>query len=537
MPSSYLRKMNNKKVQVWLPLLLSITMVAGMYLGYFMRDNMPGKSFFYAEKRRPMQEIMDLIQNKYVDEVKPGALADTAIQAMLTKLDPHSVFIPAESLQGINEDLAGKFYGIGVEFNILEDTINVTNVLKDGPSFKAGVQTGDKFIKVEDSIVAGIKIDADKVKQLLRGNRGTTVNITIVRGAAQKKATIVRDAIPLSSLDASYIIGNGVGYIKLNKFSQQTYHEFMDALLELKKQGLQKLILDLRGNGGGVLDEAVEIADEFLPGDKLVTYTEGKHVAKKEYRCRRQGQFETGALVVLADEGTASASEILIGALQDWDRATIIGRRSFGKGLVQEQFELSDNSALRLTVARYYTPVGRSIQRPYTNGGKAYYEEINNRFKDGEMQTADSVKNDKNKMYKTKDGKTVYGGGGITPDYFVALDTAGYGLSTARLYAKGVVSTFAYKFYLQNATQLKTYKAPNEFIKNFLFTDDNWKQFVTAAAKDSIPLNNIAVKEKTGLVNSIRSSIARQIWRNEGMVEVLNTNDAGVKKALEVLGK
>jgi carboxyl-terminal processing protease len=534
---NYLRSMNNKKVQVWLPLLLSITMIAGMYLGYFMRDNMPGKSFFYAEKRRPMQEIMDLIQNKYVDEVKPEALADTAIQAMLAKLDPHSVFIPAESLQGINEDLAGKFYGIGVEFNILEDTINVTNILKDGPSFKAGLQTGDKFIKVEDSLVAGIKIDGDKVRQLLRGDRGTKVNISFLRGAEQKKITITRDAIPLSSLDASYMIGNGVGYIKLNKFSQQTYHEFMDALLELKKQGLKKLILDLRGNGGGILDEAVEIADELLPGDKLITYTEGKHVPKKEYRCRREGQFETGALVVLADEGTASASEILIGALQDWDRATIVGRRSFGKGLVQEQFELSDNSALRLTIARYYTPVGRSIQRPYTNGGKAYYEEINNRFKDGETQNADSVKNDTTKIYKTKSGKVVYGGGGITPDYFVALDTAGYSLNTARLYAKGVVSTFAYKFYLQNAMQLKTYKTPNGFIKNFLFTEDNWKQFVITAAKDSITINNIAAKEKTDLINRIKSSIARQIWRTEGMVEVLNVDDNGVKKALEVLGK
>ncbi len=536
-PSPYLRKMINKKVQVWLPLLLSITMIAGMYLGYFMRDNMPGKSFLYLEKRRPMQEIMDLIQNKYVDEVKPETLADTAIQAMLTKLDPHSVFIPAESLQGINEDLAGKFYGIGVEFNILEDTINVTNVLKDGPSFKAGLQTGDKFIKVEDSLVTGIKIDGDKVRQLLRGDRGTKVNISFLRGAEQKKTTIVRDVIPLSSLDASYMMDNSVGYIKLNKFSQQTYHEFMDALLELKKQGLKKLILDLRGNGGGILDEAVEIADELLPGDKLITYTEGKHVPKKEYRCRREGQFETGALVVLADEGTASASEILIGALQDWDRATIVGRRSFGKGLVQEQFELSDNSALRLTIARYYTPVGRSIQRPYTNGGKAYYEEINNRFKDGETQNADSVKNDTTKIYKTKNGKIVYGGGGITPDYFVALDTAGYSLNTARLYAKGVVSTFAYKFYLQNATQLKTYKTPNGFIKNFLFTEANWKQFVITAAKDSITINNIAAKEKTDLINRIKSSIARQIWRNEGMVEVLNVDDNGVKKALEVLGK
>ncbi|MGC4103347.1 S41 family peptidase [Ferruginibacter sp.] len=527
--------MNNKKLQVWLPLLFSLTLIAGIYIGFKMRDDFPGKSFFYMEKRRPVQEIMDLIENKYVDEVKMDALADTAIQAMLNKLDPHSVFIPAEQLQGINEDLAGKFFGIGVEFNVFDDTINVTNVLQDGPSFKAGLQTGDKFIKVDDSAVAGTKIDGERIRRLLRGDRGSEVVISFLRGTEMKKVTIKRDAIPLSSLDASYMIGNGVGYIKLNKFSQETYNEFMVALLALKKQGLQKLILDLRGNGGGVLDEAVEIADELLPGDKLITYTEGKHVAKKEYRCRRDGQFETGPLVVMADEGTASASEVLIGALQDWDRATVVGRRSFGKGLVQEQFDLSDNSALRLTVARYYTPVGRSIQRPYNNGEKAYYEEISKRFHDGETQSADSIKNDKTKVYKTKGGKTVYGGGGITPDYFVPLDTSGYGINTARVYSDGIISNYAYHFYLQHSSQLNGYKNPGEFIKNFSFTEDDWKQFSMLAEKDSVSLNTISPKEKEDISNRIRSSIARQVWRTEGMVEVLNTDDNAIKKALEVL--
>ncbi|MEI8060138.1 MAG: S41 family peptidase, partial [Ferruginibacter sp.] len=396
--------MNNNKTQVWLPLLFSITLIAGMYLGYTMRDNMPGKSFFYMQKRRPIQEIMDLIKNKYVDDVKSEELADTAIQAILSKLDPHSVFIPAEALQTVNEDLEGKFYGIGIEFSIIDDTLNVINVLKDGPSFKAGLLTGDKFLKVNDSAITGKSFNADKIRKFLRGDRSEKVGITILRGLGQQTITVIRDAVPLYSLDAAYMIDKNTGYILLNKFSQQTYREFMDALMNLKKQGLQKLILDLRGNGGGILDEAVEIADEFLPGDKLITYTEGKHTSKKEYRCRREGQFETGALVVLADEGTASASEILIGALQDWDRASIIGRRSFGKGLVQEQFDLSDNSALRLTIARYYTPVGRSIQRPYDMGGKAYYDEISNRYHDGETQSADSIKNDKNKIYKTKGG-------------------------------------------------------------------------------------------------------------------------------------
>jgi carboxyl-terminal processing protease len=529
--------MNNKKIQAWLPLLFSITMIAGMFLGYKMRDNIPGKSFFFSEKRRPIQEIMDLIKSRYVDDVKMEDLADTAIQAMLNKLDPHSVFIPAEELQQVNEDLAGKFFGIGIEFNIFDDTLNVINVLKDGPGYKAGLLTGDKFIKVGDSLIAGTKTDADIFRKLLRGDRGTKVTITYLRNHEQKQATITRDAIPLSSVDASYMIGNGIGYIRLNKFSSQTYREFMESLDALKKAGLQKLILDLRGNGGGILDEAVEIADEFLEGDKLITYTEGKHIDRKEYRCRRNGQFETGPLIVLADEGTASASEVLIGALQDWDRATIVGRRSFGKGLVQEQFDLSDKSALRLTIARYYTPIGRSIQRPYTNGEKAYYDEINNRYHDGETQSADSVKNDTSKVYKTKAGKTVYGKGGITPDYFIALDTTGFSKNSAMIFNKGTIGNFAYNFYLQNLPQLKTYKTPGDFIKGFSFSEDNWKQFASAVAKDSINISLVSAKERTDLSNRIISAIARQLWRNEGFYEVMNSTDEAVKKSLDILNK
>ncbi len=498
---------------------------------------MPGRNFFSTEKRRPIQEIMDLIQNKYVDDVKMDSLADTAIQAMLNKLDPHSVFIPAEELQQVNEDLAGKFFGIGIEFNIFDDTLNVINVIKDGPSFKAGLLTGDKFLKVGDSIIAGRKTDADAFRKLLRGDRGTKVTIGFLRGHEQKQATITRDAIPLSSVDASYMINSDIGYIRLNKFSSQTYREFMESLEALKAKGLKKLILDLRDNGGGILDEAVEIADEFLEGDKLITYTEGKHVPKKEYRCRRPGQFEKGPLVVLADEGTASASEILIGALQDWDRATIIGRRSFGKGLVQEQFDLSDKSALRLTIARYYTPIGRSIQRPYTNGEKEYYAEISKRYHDGETQSADSIKNDTSKIYKTKAGKTVYAKGGITPDYFIALDTSGLNSNLTKVYTRGIIGSFAYHFYLDNLPQLKKYNTPADFIKDFSFSEDNWKQFVNAAAKDSITLTTIAPKEKADLINRIRSTIARQLWRNEGFFEAINVTDEAVKKSIEVLSK
>lgn len=532
---SYLRKMNNKKIQVWLPLLFSITMIAGMFFGYKMRDNMPGKSFFFTEKRKPVQEIMDLIKNRYVDDVQMDKLADTAIQAMLSKLDPHSVYISAQELQQVNEDLAGKFFGIGIEFNIFNDTLNVINVLKDGPGYKAGLLTGDKFLKVDDSVVAGNKTGADAFRKMLRGDRGTKVTITYLRNNDKKQAVITRDAIPLTSVDAHYMITKDIGYIRLNKFSSVTYREFMEALEPLTKAGLQSLVLDLRGNGGGILDQAVEIADEFLEGDKLITYTEGKHVDKQEYRCRRNGLFEKGKLMVLADEGTASASEVLIGALQDWDRATIIGRRSFGKGLVQEQFDLSDKSALRLTIARYYTPIGRSIQRPYVNGEKAYYDEVANRYHDVETKFADSVKNNNGKIFKTKGGKTVYEKGGIAPDYFIAVDTTAYSSNSAKIYDKGIIGSFAYNFYLQNQALLKTFKAPNDFINGFNLTDDHWKQFVALAAKDSVNISTAASKERSALLAQVKSSIARLIWRSEGFFEVMNKDDEAIKKALEII--
>lgn len=528
--------MNNRKVQVWLPLLFSITMIVGMFFGYKMRDNMPGKSFFYTEKRKPVQEIMDLISNRYVDDVQIDKLADTAIQAMLSKLDPHSVYIPAQELQQVNEDLAGKFFGIGIEFNIFNDTLNVINVLKDGPGYKAGLMTGDKFIKVGDSLVAGNKTNGDAFRRMLRGDRGTNVVITFLRKDKQQQVTVTRDAIPLKSVDANYMLTKETGYIKLNKFSSVTYREFMEALEPMTKTGLQSLVLDLRGNGGGILDQAVEIADEFLDGDKLITYTEGKHVNKQEYRCRRNGLFEKGKLIVLADEGTASASEVLIGALQDWDRATIIGRRSFGKGLVQEQFDLSDKSALRLTIARYFTPIGRSIQRTYANGEKAYYDEIANRYHDRATQYADSVKNNTGKIFKTKGGKIVYEKGGIAPDYFIPVDTTAYNRNTVMIYNKDIIGRFAYDYYLQNQGSLKIFRTPADFVNGFTLNEDNWKQFVALAAKDSINMSAATAKEKAGLSNQVKSSIARLIWRNEGFFEVMNKDDEAIKKALEIIG-
>ncbi len=527
-----------KKLQVWLPLLLSVTMIVGMMLGYRMRDAMPGRSFFSLDRSYPLQEVLNLIKGKYVDEVKMNDLTDTAINAILGKLDPHSVFISAEEVEGVNEDIAGNFFGIGVEFDLLEDTINVINLVPDGPSFKAGIKTGDKFIKVNDSVIAGRKLPTESIKKLLRGGNGSNVTVEILRNTERKTIIITRGIIPVSSVDAAYMMTGEIGYIRLNKFSQVTYREFMEKLEELQKQGLKKLVLDLRGNGGGVLDQATEVADEFLDGDKLITYTEGSHFPKKEYRCKRQGLFETGKLVVLSDEGTASASEILIGALQDWNRATIIGRRTFGKGLVQEQYDLSDGSALRLTVARYFTPVGRSIQRPYTNGQKAYYDEINTRFHDGEVVNADSVKNDTTKIFKTQNGKIVYGGGGITPDIFVAFDTIASGAFTlSKLYYKGSIGEFAYKYYLRNQDKLKGYKNAADFAGNFNLADQDWVFFGQQLKKDSISMENIPQQEKNEISIRIKSAIARQIWRNQGYFQIINTQDDMIKKAVEALTK
>jgi carboxyl-terminal processing protease len=530
--------MNNAKtkIQIWLPLLLSAGMALGMLLGYKMRDGMPAKSFFELDKASPIQEVAHLIQSKYVDDVKSSALADTAIQAILSRLDPHSVFIPASELQAVNEDMAGYFFGIGVEYSIINDTIHVTQLMPGGPAARQGLQIGDKLLAANDSQMAGKKITPAQIKKHLRGKTGSEVRLLVLRQQQKLQLNIKRGIISISSVDAAYFLTPGLGYIKLNKFSQVTYREFMRALDSLKNKGLQQLILDLRGNGGGVLDEATAIADEFLAGNRLITYTEGRHFPKKEYRCKKEGLFEEGKLAILIDEGTASASEILAGSLQDWDRAIIAGKKSFGKGLVQEQYDLSDGSAVRLTIARYYTPLGRGIQRSYQQGVKAYFEAAHSTgyptiAKDTAQLTA-------GKKFITAKGKILYEGGGITPDMpAIAKDSFMFNKLATELLKKGMLDDFAYLYCLNHKTALSSYKSAQEIAQRFVVDDKMWAQFCAMAQKDSLLLNKLTAKEIEELKKAITASICRQLWRNEGLYQFLNSTDPLIIELSAVLQK
>jgi carboxyl-terminal processing protease len=519
------------KLQIWQPFLFSLVAIAGMFLGYNMRDQLPKRKFFSTDKNNALQEINMLINNKYVDSADLATLTDTAIQAILAKLDPHSVYIPAADLEATNEEIKGSFFGVGIEYAVINDSLNVITVLPNGPAEKAGLQVGDVILSAGDTLLSGVKSNTERIKANLRGDIGSKVKIQLLRNTQVLTKFVERGSIPLKSLDAAYKLDSTTGYIKLNKFSTQTYKEFMTALMKLKAEKITSLVLDLRDNGGGVLDEAVEIADEFLSGDKLITYTEGLHHAKKEHRCRREGQFETGKLVVLCDEGSASASEVLLGALQDWERATIIGRRSFGKGLVQEQYDLSNRAALRLTVARYYTPLGRSIQRDYKQGKKLYYEEAIHNYAD----TIDNAKNDSAKMVKTASGKVLFGGGGITPDIFMPNDTTSFGAEAIKLYQKGTLSNFGYSYYKNFSTKLQGFKTISSFSSGFAVGEADWQYFTNLAKKDSINVSIFSSKEKTYLQKMLKASIAKQLFKAEGFVQDVNSSDPLIKKALQVV--
>lgn len=531
--------MTQKKVQVWLPVLLSVALIIGMFFGYKLKDNMGpyGPSFFGKLHRTSIQEILELVKQKYVDTVNIDSLGQYAIQDVLNQLDPHSVYIPPQQLQEVNEDMQGNFQGVGIEFGMMSDTVHVMHVMSKGPAEKAGIEIGDKIMSADDSIISGIKRDENSIRKFFRGPKGTEVHVKLLRNGQQKEITIQRGIIPLKSVDAAYIIDPETGYIRLNKFSSTTYEEFMENLERLQKEGMKKLILDLRGNGGGMLDDAVQIADEFIDGDKEIVYTEGKSSPKQIYTARRPGLFEKGKLILLIDEGSASASEVLAGALQDWDRATIMGRRSFGKGLVQEQFNLSDGSAIRLTVARYFTPIGRSIQKPYVHGdNSAYKKEVAERFKNGELFHGDSAVHN-GKKYKTKGGRFVYGGGGISPDIYLAVDSAETLPRQSRQQYKNIIADAAYFYFLQNRSSLVKLKTPAE-LQQSIAADVKSRQFIQKEAfKEQVNLDTIPQKQQQIIQQYFAIMLGRQLWRSEGFVKMKNLTDPLIKKALEEIKK
>ncbi|MFT3902331.1 MAG: S41 family peptidase [Niabella sp.] len=529
--------MNNKRFQVWLPLVLALVMAAGMFLGYKFTTSLPNGGVYKNGRIAPLQEAMDLIKKRYVDSLGMDTIQANAIRMMVDELDPHSVYLPPADLKETTEDLAGNFEGIGVEFNQVRDTVNIVYVIKDGPSDKAGLQIGDQIIAVNDSSLVGKEMTTVKIRSLIRGEKGSKAVLKIMRNGKPLNVTVTRGSIPTPSISAAYMIDGQTGYIKLDKFTGTSYREFMQALENLQAKGMKELIFDLRNNGGGFMEQAVEIADEFLDGDKLIVYTQGQNSPKEEYRCKRPGLFEKGKLVVLIDELSASASEIVSGALQDWDRATIVGRRSFGKGLVQQVYPLSDGSAIKLTVARYYTPLGRSIQKSYTSGKKVYMDEVWSRFANGEAFVADSNKVSNGKAYKTPGGRTLYGSGGIMPDVFVGLDTSKAFRHVNRMFFNGNFNDFVFHYYLDHKTILTPFATPDAYIKSFDVDKNMWSQFAQWAKKDSLNVASITPDEKQRLQERLKANLARFKWRDDGYYQVVNSKDPVVLKALDVLKK
>lgn len=492
---------------------------------------------------RKLQMAEYMINNYYVDTLQENKLVEDAIKGMLKQLDPHSSYSTPKEVKKMTEPLEGSFDGIGVQFNVVDDTLLVIQPVVGGPSERVGILAGDRIVKVDTTTIAGVKMDKDDMMKLLRGPKGSHVVLGIVRRGVDgvNYFTVKRDKIPVTTVDASYMIAPGIGYIRFSSFGATTHTEILEAMAKLRSLGMKKLILDLQENGGGYLKAAVDIAGEFLGNNKLVVYTEGRGMKREDFHASRGGIFEEGEMCVLVDQYSASAAEILSGALQDWERATIIGRRSFGKGLVQHPIELPDGSMIRLTVAHYYTPSGRCVQKPYKMGNKEAYDlDILDRYNSGELTNADSVKAlPENLKYKTLiTGKTVYGGGGIMPDIFVPLDTTINYTYYNKLAAKSIIINHSLRFVDKNRSKLKKeytsfdkflteYEVPQSLIDEII--EDGKKAGVEP--KDEKELQSILPTIKLQL----KALVARDIWDMSEYFHIINKKDNSIKKALEVL--
>lgn len=536
---------NIKNSNPFLPLFFALVLIIGIFVGIRLNRNSQQNQLlqlFSNEKNNTnkLDELLDYVLREYVDTLNRDSLTDVTIETLLGNLDPHSAYIPASDLQATNEPLNGNFEGIGIEFNLLRDTIYVVTAIPGGPSEKAGIKSGDKIIFVDGKNVAGVKITNEMVFKNLKGKGGTVVKIGVLRYGTStiEYFKITRGKIPIYSIDAAYMMDSITGFIKISRFASTTYQEFDNALSKLEKQGMKQLVLDLRGNPGGFLDAAIDISDEFLTKGKMIVYTQGKNKPRQNSIASEKGRFEKQKLAILIDENSASASEIVAGAVQDNDRGVIIGRRSFGKGLVQEQTEFKDGSAIRLTIARYFTPSGRCIQKPYENGRiEDYYQDEMERYDNGELVNADSVKLNKKLKYTTPAGKVVYGGGGIMPDYFIPIDTTKVSRYISELLYKNLINDFALEYVNKNRAQLK-YTNAKEFNQQFKVNTPLINELKSYANKNNIKSSASDLGKGLDLLSThLKAYIAKDIFNQEAWFFVKNANDDACKKALLLLSK
>jgi len=528
-------------IKVWTPLLFSLILISGMVLGFYLHDSLRAKRDIgeTIERNDRLEQIIDLIDEKYVDTVNSDDLYKNAVTGILKSLDPHTVYIPAEELQTLNDDLEGGFSGIGVEFSIVRDTIEVTSVIDKGPASQVGIQVGDQLIKVGDSLVAGINISTERLIHLLKGKQNSVVNVTIRHAfsPALHEVAITRDIIPIHSVEAATMLDKHTAFIKIARFNANTHKEFINAFKTLKDLGATQLILDLRDNPGGYVDQAASVADELLDDKKLILYTKGLHTPRQDYRANLNGIFESGKLTVLIDEGTASASEILAGALQDWDRGVLLGRRSFGKGLVQEPYELPDGSELRLTIARYYTPSGRSIQRSFAKGRDAYDADIQQRLQSGEL-TGNAYHNTNDTTpYYTAGHRTVFGGGGINPDVYVPYDTSRFSNAFVHVVSDALLNNAIWDYFIHNMHRLK-YRGAADFDQSFDEEDIIVEKYLASLP----PQKRLEVKKQLKnssyeefLNNHIRAQLARFLFHNDGYYYITSHEDEVIQKALTII--
>jgi len=517
-----------------------LSILTGIILGNLLSRRATGSGLFSQQKNNKITDLLSRIDAEYVDTVDVSKMTEELMTDVASKLDPHSVYIPASDLADVNSELEGSFSGIGVQFNIQNDTVMIISVISGGPSEKVGLLAGDRIIQVNDSSFVGKKITNERVMKKLRGKAGTKVKLGIRRHATKEilHYSITRGEIPVNSVDIAYMIEPGVGFIKVNKFAETTYSEFLDGIAKLKNQGATKYIIDLRENPGGLMEQAINMVNEFLPAGRMIVYSQGKAYPRSDARSNGKGSCIDQPIVVLIDEFSASASEIFSGAIQDNDRGMIIGRRSFGKGLVQQQFPLKDGSAIRLTVARYYTPSGRSIQKPYVRGKSEDYEmDIINRYKHGEFDSKDSIHVATKLKFKTVGGRTVYGGGGIMPDIFVPRDTSDFTTYLNKVINYGYLYQYAFQYTDRNRDKLKTLKSWQQMEK-YLESQNLLSDFVHFASIKGVAANTTQINiSKKFLVNQLEAYICRNSLGDTGFYPVLYKDDITVKRALQQLAK